>query len=456
MNYNLPESYQERMKELLQEEFEAYIASFEQPYHTGLRVNNLKLSQEEFTKISPYALKPVPWTNNGFYYDSEEQPAKHPYYYAGLYYIQEPSAMTPASYLPVYPGDKVLDLCAAPGGKTTELAAKLQGEGLLVSNDISASRAKALLKNIELAGVKNAIVTTDEPKKLAKCFAGYFDKILVDAPCSGEGMFRKDHGLIKSWEEYGVEYFAKIQREIIVQAADMLKPDGMMIYSTCTFSPEENEATIQHLLNERPEFSVVEIPDAYEGFAHGRPEWVNGDEQLKHCLRLFPHKIEGEGHFVALLQKNGGDTPKVKERRYKNVALTDECKEFLDEIKIDSIKNNLELIENRLYSMPDGFVETKGIRILRSGLYLGEIKKKRFEPSQSLAMAMKKDEYGRVIDLQVTDERVRKYLKGETITIDGDHENGWQLVCVDGYPLGWGKLTNQTLKNKYFPGWRLL
>ncbi|MDO5520504.1 MAG: RsmB/NOP family class I SAM-dependent RNA methyltransferase, partial [bacterium] len=275
----LPSTYTDRMKELLSmEEYEAYIKSFDKPHHAGLRVNTLKISVEEFMNISPFELKRVPWTTNGFYYDKSEQPAKHPYYYAGLYYIQEPSAMTPAALLPIEEGDRVLDLCAAPGGKSTELAAKLNGTGVLVTNDISNSRAKALLKNIELQGVRNAIVTSEPPEKLGRYFEGYFDKILVDAPCSGEGMFRKDNALIKSWEEYGVEYFSKIQKEIIVEAAKMLRPGGLMVYSTCTFSPEENELTIEHLKKEFPEFKVLDVERA-EGFDHGHPEWIGSEDK---------------------------------------------------------------------------------------------------------------------------------------------------------------------------------
>lgn len=270
---NLPITFQEKMKQLLgEEEFQAYIQSFESSNKNGLRVNTSKISVEDFLKISPFSLEPVPWTTNGFYYEKGEQPAKHPYYFAGLYYLQEPSAMSPAAFLPVNAGDKVLDLCAAPGGKTTELGVKLQGEGVLITNDISHSRAKALLKNVELFGLKNAMVLSEPPAKLAQCFGGYFDKILVDAPCSGEGMFRKDPAIMKNWEKTGVGFYRDLQREILGETVKMLKPGGMLLYSTCTFSPEENEQSIEYLLSLDESLSLIELP-MFDGFDMGHPEW---------------------------------------------------------------------------------------------------------------------------------------------------------------------------------------
>ena len=450
---NLPEKYRDRMKELLGNEYETYEQSLNKEHFSGIRVNTLKISPEEFEAIAPFEMKRVPWTSNGYYISTEEQPGKHPYYYAGLYYIQEPSAMTPAQLLPINPGDKVLDLCAAPGGKSTELAAKLKGEGLLVSNDISNTRAKALLKNIELFGIKNSIVTSEPPEKLAGYFGEYFDKILIDAPCSGEGMFRKDPTMIKNWEKVGTDYYSNLQRDIIICAAKMLKPGGMMLYSTCTFSPEENEGTIQHLLDLCPEFKVKQV-ETYEGFEHGRPEWVNGEEQLKNCIRLWPQKINGEGHFIALLQKEDGEVPQCSPHKMKKVTISDEMNEFFLKNLNQKYLTNLEMHECKVYQLPDSLPNLKGLRILRSGLLLGEMKKNRFEPSQAFANALSMAECSDTINLNSSQQETIKYLKGETIEIDGDTKNGWNLVCVDGYPLGWGKLTGTTLKNKYYPGWR--
>jgi NOL1/NOP2/sun family putative RNA methylase len=460
----LPKLFEDRMKELLKEEYEAFEESYNQPHYSGLRVNTLKLTPGEFEKITPYEIKRIPWIENGYYYNSKEQPARHPHYHGGLYYIQEPSAMTPANLLPVNPGDKVLDLCAAPGGKSTELGAKLKGEGVLVTNDISNSRAKALLKNIELFGISNAVVMSEAPAKLATYFPGYFDKILVDAPCSGEGMFRKSPSIMKNWEQYGVEYYNKLQKEIILQAAAMLKPGGMMLYSTCTFSPEENEGTIAFLLKEHPEFKVInpleyKNPDAkgvtYEGFSPGHPEWVDGPEELKNCIRLWPHKISGEGHFITLLKKdeNYPLEEKLSEQR-KESKLSKEALEFLQELTFPIDFSRIDIREDRLYLIPNGLPNLKGLRILRLGLLLGEMKKNRFEPSQALANALKIQEYKYTIDLEGSNPDAIRYLKCETIEVSEQYQDGWQLICVDGYPLGWGKLSGGTLKNKYLPGWR--
>lgn len=458
---NLPVEFENKMRALLGEkEYNSYLNCFDQPRYYGLRVNTAKISVEDFRKIAPWPLTPVPWINNGFYYDGENcQPAKHPYYFAGLYYLQEPSAMTPANRLPVDPGDKILDVCAAPGGKATELGAKLNGSGLLVANDLSSSRAKGLLKNIELMGIGNVLVLSEEPGKLIPHFREYFDKILIDAPCSGEGMFRKDRKMIRAWEEHGPSYFAKIQKSIISQAAEMLKPGGMILYSTCTFSPEENEQTIEYLMEIHPEFDICTI-NGYEGFSSGIPEAaVNPDIRLLKTVRIFPHKMSGEGHFLALLKKKTEmeNDPPIRNSSVKKNILPDELTDFLRGIKREFPNGQIDIRSDKVYYMPEELPDLKGVRFLRTGLFLGELKKKRFEPSQALAMNLKKEEYDRCIDLPVSDGRIIKYLKGETLDVSDlvtPSEKGWYLICVDGYPLGFGKLSGQMLKNKYLPGWR--
>jgi len=456
----LPEQFENKMKDILKDEFPAYIACYDEPRYYGLRVNTNKISVEKFKEICPFEIKQIPWIENGFYYDGETVvPSKHPYYFAGLYYLQEPSAMTPANRLPVEPGDRVLDVCAAPGGKATELGAKLDGTGVLVCNDISNSRAKGLLKNIEVFGIGNVLVLSEEPGKLESYFPEYFDKILIDAPCSGEGMFRKDKKMVKAWEEHGPEFFANIQKSIILQAARMLKPGGMMLYSTCTFDGMENEGMIEHLIDTYPEFEILDMAP-YEGFCPGKPELTkSGKEDFTKTVRIFPHRMQGEGHFLALLRKGEESTVKeLKALKGGSKKLPEDLAEFLKDIswKIDA--SRLDIHGERVYYMPEDIPDVKGIRFLRTGLLLGELKKNRFEPSQALAMCLKKEEYKKIIDLPVEDDRIRRYLKGETLDVDDlvkNKDKGWYLVCVDGYPLGFGKLSNGTLKNKYLPGWRL-
>ena len=459
---SLPTAFEEKMKRLIGDEYSEYLKCFDEPRHYGLRVNTAKISTEDFLKIAPWPLEPVPWIHNGFYYDGENcHPARHPYYFAGLYYLQEPSAMTPADRLPILPGDRVLDVCAAPGGKATELGARLNGTGILAANDLSSSRAKGLLKNIELMGIGNVLILSEEPGKLIPYFREYFDKILIDAPCSGEGMFRKDKKMIRAWEEHGPEYFSKIQKSIITQAAEMLKPGGMMLYSTCTFSPEEDEQTIEYLLETHPEFDLCEM-EGYEGFSSGMPETTaSRDERLSRTVRIFPYRMKGEGHYLALLKKRGDEVTHtcdaLRSASPRKNILPGELDDFLRDIKREFDPSRIDIRGDKVYYMPEGLPALNGVRFIRTGLLMGELKKKRFEPSQALAMNLKKEEYARTINLSAKDERVIRYLKGETLDVEdlvSSKEKGWYLVCVDGYPLGFGKLARQMLKNKYLPGWR--
>ena len=441
----LPEKYTKAMEALLGDEYQEFMDCMEAPNYNGLRVNTNKISCEEFEKICPFTIRKVPWIENGYYYDTRlDKPAKHPYYYAGLYYLQEPSAMTPASRLPVEPGDRVLDLCAAPGGKATELGAKTKGQGILYANDISRTRCRALLKNLELMGIGNLYVTNETPENLADRFPEYFDKILIDAPCSGEGMFRREPSMVAHWEKEGPEFYHKIQKNIVTSAAAMLRTGGMMLYSTCTFSELENEGTIQYLLEQVPEMRVVEMKP-YEGFAQGR----NG---LGKTVRIFPHKMQGEGHYLALLQKGESKDNGYEEKKKNTDKVPAEAEEFFSHMKVLP-GTELHRDKEHLVAYWDHTTPERGLHYFRTGLYLGQIKKNRFEPSQTLAMYLKKEEFDQIIDLPVDDPRVVKYLKGETISAESTGK-GYHLVCVDGYPLGWGKYANGILKNKYNPGWR--
>ena len=454
----LSEEYLNRMRDLLgEEEFSAYLKSFDEERLYGLRVNTAKVTPEAFPELVSWDLKPVPWIPNGFYYEGTERPAKDPYYYAGLYYLQEPSAMTPAMLLPVEPGDRVLDLCGAPGGKSTELGIKLAGKGVLISNDISNSRAKALLKNLELWGISNICVTSETPDKLADVFGPWFDKILIDAPCSGEGMFRKDDDMVKSYEERGPEYYSEIQKEITDQAVRMLAPGGLLLYSTCTFSRCEDEEIICHILENHQEMELIRLP-LFEG--------ASGGTGLDGCIRLFPHKIKGEGHFISLLRKNGGgaertaagsrERSRTEPQGKKSPALPKELTDFLALMNREFDGSRIMIKNDSVYYLPENFIPAKELRYLRTGLLLGELKNKRFEPGQALAMTLHAEEFKQTISWKKEDDRVIRYLKGETISLTPEEGpvKGWCLVCVDGYPLGFAKGTGMALKNKYYPGWR--
>lgn len=366
--------------------------------------------------------------------------------------------MTPAQCFHVQPGDYVLDLCAAPGGKATELGAKLRGEGFLVANEISTARARALLRNLELFGIKNSLVTNENPNRLSRYFPEFFDKILVDAPCSGEGMFRKDIDVAKTWDENRPDFFGKLQREIVSDAISMLKPGGQLLYSTCTFSAVENEGTVSYILENHPEMELLDLP-YFEGFSKGMPGLGNHDERIEKCVRIFPHHMEGEGHFIALFEKSGSHSPSGFTCACKPDKDAEKLlKEFFQNISASFKLQRMEVRNNNVYYLPEADTNAlKGIKFLRNGLFLGELKKNRFEPSQPFAMALSMSEYDSCLNLSASDERVSRYLKGETLLVEKDEcqrSSGWQLVCVDGYPLGWGKLVGQTLKNKYPAGWR--
>lgn len=481
MNTQLPQAFLERMEEMLKEEFPAFLESYQAPRQFGLRINTKKISPEKFLEISPFHLTPIPWVENGFFYGSEDRPSRHPYYQAGLYYLQEPSAMTPASRLPVVPGEKVLDLCAAPGGKATELGSRLKGRGLLVANDISSSRAKALMRNLELWGIENSLVTTETPKRLSQVFPEYFHKILIDAPCSGEGMFRKDPDVAKTWDSSRPAYFSSQQKEIVARGISMLRPGGMLLYSTCTFSPQENEGVISFILENFPQMELLDI-SGYRGFSKGCPQWGNGDPRLKKCIRIFPHHMEGEGHFLALLTKKEEGTPGLISENTQDIfqspapsrsskekggpqktsgldkASRTLLEEFFHEVSLPLGSSRLEVRNAHVYALPGAGPESvKGLKFLRWGLYLGELKKNRFEPGQPLAMALSARDYTRVLNLPSSDQRILRYLRGETLLLDPSETAkgpGWYLVCADGYSLGWGKVSGNLLKNKYPAGWR--
>ena len=416
----LPEKYLNEMKNILKDEFDLYLQSFNEEHITSLRVNESKISVEEFLKIFPYPLERVPWCHNGFYYRSSDPVSKHPYYYAGLYYIQEASAMLPAETLPIEENDRVLDVCAAPGGKSTELGVKLKDSGVLISNDISYSRCQALLKNLERFGIRNAYVVSESPDKLEHYFDQYFDKILIDAPCSGEGMCRKDASLIESWKEKDSSYYVPIQKSIMQSSLKMLKSGGYIVYSTCTFSKEEDEEIIQYALSLDDSLEVVPLP------------YVEGFVQNAYGTKLFPHRIHGEGHFVSLLRKKGDK----KENRYCKDTVTFE--------------------EGNIHASRDTAVDLDGLRIMRSGVLLAEKKKGRIECNEILPMYLKAKELKNSISLHADDIRVIKYLKGETIDVkDQACKDGLHVLCVDGYPLGFVKCSKGICKNKYPKAWIL-
>lgn len=436
----LPEEYLDEISTFMPG-YDRYLQAMKEKPLTAIRINTNKISAEEFRKISPFALEPVPWCREGFYVDSNERPGTHPYYYAGLYYIQEPSAMAPASVLDPGMNLSVLDACAAPGGKSTALACRMKNTGLLVSNDISASRQNATLKNIERFGITNAYVISEDLSRLAEKTTAEFDRILLDAPCSGEGMFRRDSSLITSWKKAGSQSYIPVQKQLTEQAWKLLKPSGRMVYSTCTFSPAENEEVIESLCRNHDDCKV--ISSALSGY-------FQPGIGIEECMRLYPHMLKGEGHFAALLEKTGDDQQEritLPETEVSHSGFED----FMKQVHMDH--HRFIRMDDRIFCLPENAFDNTKIRTLRSGLLMGTVKKDRFEPSQHLAFSLSPQRFENVLNLQADDIRVDKYLHAETIQ-DDHNRSGWVLVCISGYPLGFGKADGGMIKNKIEKGYR--
>src|SRR5690625_682350 len=443
-----------KMKEVLKDEFNDFKESLHKEQTYGLRVNTLKGSVDQLLDKQPFSLRSIPWSKTGFYYDHEERPGKHPYHEAGVYYIQEPSAMAVVELMDPQPGEKILDLAAAPGGKATHIAAKLNGSGLLVANDIHPRRANVLSENIERMGIRNCVVTNEKPEHLTKHFPSFFDRILVDAPCSGEGMFRKNPDAIGEWSEKIVQNNARRQLRILVKVDQMLKVGGRLVYSTCTFSPEENEQIIESFLKQYPNYKLEEVP-SYEDFSQGLQDNIASNEEvIEKTIRLWPHKLEGEGHFIAILTKTDG--PQARQKRTVRIHQQKRdlkwFQQFTKEFLHTKPKGVFTFFGDQLYITPQEMVELKGLRIKRAGWHIGMNKRNRFEPSHALALSLHKNDVQHTLELAVTDERVQKYLRGETFPIEAT--NGWYVIVVDGYTLGWGKVANQEMKNHYPRGLR--
>ncbi|MFT8872229.1 MAG: RsmB/NOP family class I SAM-dependent RNA methyltransferase [Sporolactobacillus sp.] len=450
----LPDLFIKKMTHLLgAAEAGVFFSSYDKPRHFGLRVNTLKTTAHDFVQLFPQPLQPVAFCSNGFYYSAEARPGTHPFHQAGLYYIQEPSAMYAADCLDAQPGECVLDLCAAPGGKATQLAAAMSNQGLLVVNEIFPKRAKILSENIERCGVRHALVTNDAPETLAACFPNFFDKILIDAPCSGEGMFRKDPQAANYWSPAHVEDCAQLQATILEQAYRLLKPGGTLVYATCTFSPEENEQTIERTLLAHPDLSVVPLKKK-GGIADGRPEWsLSGRDDLTYAARLWPHRLAGEGHFVCKLTKeeqiiNCKAAPKM----FKNSAAPPgDYRAFEQETLHQPIDGSFWLSGSQLYLLPSHCPDFRRLHVLRAGLHLGTLKTNRFEPNHALALALSSGDFIRTEALN--SERCARYLRGEALP-GSEATKGWCVATLSGFPLGWMKSSGGLLKNGYPKGLR--
>jgi 16S rRNA C967 or C1407 C5-methylase (RsmB/RsmF family)/NOL1/NOP2/fmu family ribosome biogenesis protein len=505
----IPPLFLERMRELLRpvspQEYERFAAIYQEPPITGIRINTLKLSPDEFLNLSPFPLEPVPWAEDGFLVMADIRPGKHVFHTAGLYYVQEPSAMAAAWALRPAPGERVLDLCAAPGGKASHLAAHLQNPrpspgpspGFLLANETHPSRLLELGSNLERLGVRCAAITQETPARLAEKLGPVFDRVLVDAPCSGEGMFRKSENARKEWSTDLVQRCALRQDQILESAARLVRPGGLLVYSTCTFAPLENEGTVLRFLERQGGAGVtfqLEAPPPLPGWSSGQPAWAAAPPgwaglrpappiDLGLTRRLWPQQAPGEGHFIACLRRGGADPeadeqPAEREgrrsRRLPRAESQDEAaalrlfEQFRAQCAQDALapqalpgesQGRIVLAGSRLYWVPDKAVDLRGLHTLHPGWWLGSITQKRFIPSHALAMALNSMSGSEIrpysqqhISLEPGDPRLAAYLRGEELSSAG--KDGWLLVCVAGYPLGWGRRVQGRVKNELPKGLR--
>ncbi|MEI8198447.1 MAG: RsmB/NOP family class I SAM-dependent RNA methyltransferase [Eubacteriales bacterium] len=481
----LPEAFVKRMNEyfLIHPELnrEDFYSSFDKEPRRGIRFNRLKVNQrdtENLLKSLGQESEPVSWCRDG-YYVTELSSGKDAYYHAGVYYIQEPSAMLPAEILGTQPGEKILDLCAAPGGKATRIGADLCGSGLLVANEISEERSRALLRNIELFGIENVVITNETPIKLEKRFASFFDRILIDAPCSGEGMFRRDRNAVRSWERYGPSTCEVMQREILSSAHCMLAPGGHIVYSTCTFGTSENEDMIDWFLKEHPEYEVVSHPDT-KGVSFSRGKLFEGS------MRIWPQSGWGDGHFCVHLKKslqasiyenehinrriNRQDPAKLYSTRSARDSFFASVKELLTPDAYEDYYNKSQeqfvLQGEKVHLIPVAQSLFDGLKVVKMGAFPGEVRSMAkgwvFVPSHAFALALSREKMkeNHIFSLSRDDQRLLRYLHGETLLLSPEEslllsQNAYILLLVDSFPIGWGKSNGCTIKNLYPKAWRL-
>lgn len=453
MKFELPEKFLQRMKNLLNDDYQLFIDQYNLPPFKGLRINTIKCSPEKLQALLNVKLTPSPFSPLSYYIEGNVKLGNNPLHHCGAYYLQEPSASCAVSALNIQQGDKVLDLCAAPGGKSTQIATLLNGTGLIWSNEIVKKRAQILLSNIERMGIKNSVVSSLSPELLCPRLQGYFDKVLVDAPCSGEGMFRKDEQAISEWTEEHTKSCMERQLQILESAKICLKEGGTLVYSTCTFSPYENEMVISEFLKTNPDFKLVDcLQDTNLNFGRKGID-------MPQTRRIYPMD-GGEGHFVAKLIKESeatGYTPNEPAENQKNIKANGNIVKQAEELYGNIFKNSncptFSIVNDKIIIKPKETPILTGAGVIRSGVLFGEIKKNRIEPAHNLFTSGCMEDFNNVVDLDVNSPEINSYLLGEEISVNSNIK-GYTAVCVNGMTLGFGKCSNGQLKNKYPKGLR--
>lgn len=457
----LPEPFVQRMQTLLQEGHNDFLKGYERPLRRGLRINTAKISVADFLQIFPHPLEVSPFAENSFYLDAEHKAGSDPLHHAGAYYMQEPSAASAVTVLAPQAGERILDLCAAPGGKSTQIAASIGEQGLLWSNEFVPSRARILQQNLERWGVRNCVVSSRDTGPLCEGLRDFFDAVLVDAPCSGEGMFRKEPQALTEWCVDNVRLCATRQEQILNNAANAVKPGGRIVYSTCTFAPEENEGVIGRFLQNHSDFTLepIKVNWGCAGFSAEqiRPFCPDIDDRfdLTRCRRILPQH-GGEGHFIALLRRDS-DSVSTATNTY-NYLIKDNNRQSAEalyrECFLDEPNGVLATFGDQVRLLPPNLPDCNGLGVLSAGVTVATVCKNRLEPAHSIFVASRKENCRQRLDLSPTDARLTAFLHGEEIACDG--LSGWAAVCVAGIPVGFGKASNGKLKNRYPKGLRLL
>lgn len=456
----LPIEFEKRMQLLLMEDYPSFIEGYRHPIRRGLRVNTNKITVAEFLQLFPHKLSPSPFAVNSFYLDAEHKAGSDPLHHAGAYYMQEPSAASAVEILDPQPGERVLDLCAAPGGKSTQIATALGDTGLLWSNEYVPARARILQQNLERWGLRNIVVSNQDTGRLCDGLSGYFDAVLVDAPCSGEGMFRKEPQALTEWSLDNIRLCASRQDTILTNAANAVRPGGRLVYSTCTFAPEENEGAVARFLSQHPDFVLDPISVSWgcPGFTTERirpfcPD-ITDHVDLTGCRRIFPQH-GGEGHFIARFRRLGEDgfapshTVVPQKNPYAQAAV-----QLYAECFCDTPNGIFSTMGEQVRLLPTLLPDCRGLGVLSAGVAVATVCKNRLEPTHGIFVASHAENCRRHIDFSPADPRLIAFLHGEEIHCDG--EKGWTAVCVSGIPVGFGKVSGGKLKNRYPKGLRLL
>ncbi len=439
------------MKRLLgEEEFDRYEDSFRQRAVRAFRVNTEKISVEDFTRIAPFPLEQIPYVETGFYLDCDKI-GNHPFHHAGMIYAQDPGAMATAECLEIQPDWWILDLCAAPGGKSSQLRNKLGEDGVLISNEIVPSRCKILTGNVERLGFRNTATTCLDPARVAQLFPSTFDMIMVDAPCSGEGMFRKDDTAISEWSVENVLHCAKRQKGILEQAARALRPGGYMVYATCTFSLEENEMVVDDFLQNHPDFELLPVREVVRAYTDDGISYEGcGCKNLYDARRFYPHKSRGEGQFMAVLHDTRPSVPRSHQGKKPAGKIDPAVVEFLKDTLVDCDLAQVSIYNgNPVYAAP---AVALGKNVAFScGVTIGEVRKNYIQPHHQFFMAMG-GQFKRKIELAPDSPELERYLHGEEIAVDC--ENGWAVITTEGCTVGGVKVSAGRAKNHYPKGLR--